>query len=246
MVKDKAVYTTEKVYKNTEISKGIFKLTIKGNFTGIPGQFYMLRAWQQEPLLSRPISIHHVDDEKIEFLYAVVGVGTEILSKLKNNAEIKITGPLGNGFNLDVNNKRTAIISGGIGIAPMIFAAEKIKSASVDFYAGFKNEVYALKDLEGVVKNVYVTTESGEYGHKGYVTEIFNPLEYDLVLCCGPEIMMKSVIEMCREVNVPVYVSMENKMACGVGACLVCTCTTKLGNKRSCKDGPVFLGEHIL
>ena len=246
MVKGKAEYLTEKVYENIEISEGIFKLTIKGSFTGIPGQFYMLRSWQQEPLLSRPISIHYADDEKIEFMYAVVGEGTQILSKLKNNDEINITGPLGNGFDLDLNNKRVAVITGGIGIAPMIFAAIRIKNAVVDFYAGFRNEVYALHDLDGVVKNVYVTTETGKHGHKGYITEIFNPIKYDVVLCCGPEIMMKSVMKMCREVNVPAYVSMENKMACGVGACLVCTCKTKSGNKRSCKDGPVFLGDQIL
>lgn len=246
MVKDKAAYLTEKVYENIEVSEGIYKLTIKGSFTGIPGQFYMLRAWQQEPLLSRPISIYNVDNEKIEFLYAVVGEGTEILSKLKSNDEINITGPLGNGFELDLNNKTVAVITGGIGIAPMIFAAKKIKNAVIDFYAGFRNEVYGLNDLEGIVKNVYVTTENGKHGHKGYITEIFNPTEYDVVLCCGPEIMMKSVMKMCKEANVPVYVSMENKMACGVGACLVCTCKTRSGNKRSCKDGPVFLGEHIL
>lgn len=246
MAEDKAVYTTEKVYKNIEISKGIFKLTIKGNFTGVPGQFYMLRAWQQEPLLSRPVSIHHLDEEKIEFLYAVVGTGTEILSKLKEHDEIKITGPLGNGFDLNVHNKKIAIVSGGIGIAPLLFAAEKIKNSTVDFYAGFKDQVYVLDEIKKVVHKVYVTTESGTYGDKGYVTKIFHPAEYDLVLCCGPEVMMKSVIEMCKEANVPIYVSMENKMACGVGACLVCTCKTKYGNKRSCKDGPVFLGEHIL
>jgi dihydroorotate dehydrogenase electron transfer subunit len=246
MIRDKAAYLSEQVYENIEISKGIYKLTIKGSFTGIPGQFYMLRAWQQEPLLSRPISIHYADDEKIEFLYAVVGEGTDILSKLKSNDEINITGPLGNGFDLDLNNKRVAVITGGIGIAPMIFAAKRIKNAAVDFYAGFRNEVYGLDGLQEVVKNVYVTTETGKHGHKGYITEIFSPLEYDVVLCCGPEIMMRWVIEMCREVNVPVYVSMENKMACGVGACLVCTCKTKSGNKRSCKDGPVFLGEQIL
>ena len=83
-------------------------------------------------------------------------------------------------------------------------------------------------------------------GHKGYVTELFNPENYDVVLCCGPEIMMKKVVKMCKEKNVPVYVSMENHMACGVGACLVCTCKTKDGNKRTCKDGPVFLGEDIV
>lgn len=246
MERVKINYSTEKVYENVQIANGVFKLTIKGKFVGKPGQFYMLKAWNREPLLGRPISIHHLDEEKIVFLYQLVREGTEILSKLKTGDEIELTGPLGNGFDIDKIQGKVALVAGGIGTAPMFYVAESLKSCQVDLYAGFRDEAYIIEKFTDCVKNVNVSTESGIVGHKGYVTELFKPELYDIVLCCGPEIMMEKVVKMCREKNVPIYVSMEKHMACGVGACLVCTCKTKNGNKRTCKDGPVFLGDDII
>jgi dihydroorotate dehydrogenase electron transfer subunit len=100
--------------------------------------------------------------------------------------------------------------------------------------------------VEKHVNKVYLSTESGLKGHKGYVTDLIDPQKYETVICCGPEIMMKKVISLCNDVKVPVYVSMETHMACGIGACLVCTCKTVGGNKRTCKDGPVFLGKDLI
>lgn len=246
MERVKINYSTEKVYENVQIANGVFKLTIKGKFAGKPGQFYMLRAWNREPLLGRPISIHHIDDEKIVFLYQLVREGTEIISKLKTDDEIELTGPLGNGFDIDKIEGKVALVAGGIGTAPMFYVAESLKNCAIDLYAGFRDETYIVEQFEDYVKSVNVSTESGRIGHKGYVTELLKPELYDIVLCCGPEIMMEKVVKMCREKDVPVYVSMEKHMACGVGACLVCTCKTKNGNKRTCKDGPVFLGDDII
>lgn len=246
MERVKINYSTEKVYENVQIANGVFKLTIKGKFAGKPGQFYMLRAWNREPLLGRPISIHHIDDEKIVFLYQLVREGTEIISKLKTDDEIELTGPLGNGFDIDKIEGKVALVAGGIGTAPMFYVAESLKNCAIDLYAGFRDETYVVEQFKDYVKSVNVSTESGRIGRKGYVTELLKPELYDIVLCCGPEIMMEKVVKMCREKNVPVYVSMEKHMACGVGACLVCTCKTKNGNKRTCKDGPVFLGDDII
>lgn len=246
MEKRKLHYSTERVYENKSISNGIFKLTIKGKFNGKPGQFYMVRAWNREPLLSRPVSIHHLDDEKIVFLYQVVGEGTEILSELQQKDCIELTGPLGNGFNIDGIKGKAAIVTGGIGIAPMLYLAETLKECKTDLYAGFRDKSYMVEEFKKCIDNVNISTESGIEEYKGYITDIFKPELYDIVLCCGPEIMMNKVVKMCREKNVPVYVSMEKHMACGVGACLVCTCKTKNGNKRTCKDGPVFLGDDIV
>ena len=239
-------YSTEKVYENVQIANGVFRLTIKGKFAGKPGQFYMLKALNREPLLGRPISIHHLDEEKVVFLYQLVGEGTEILSKLKVDDEIEITGPLGNGFDIDKITGKVAVVAGGIGTAPMFYVAESLKNCKIDLYAGFRDEAYTLEQFESYVENINVSTESGRVGYKGYVTELLKPELYDMVLCCGPEIMMEKVVKMCREKNVPIYVSMEKHMACGVGACLVCTCKTKHGNKRTCKEGPVFLGDDII
>lgn len=244
----KKFYTENKVIENIEVSNGIYKLKVEGNFKANPGQFYMIRSWEDEPLLSRPVSIHNIseDGRNIEFLYAVVGKGTEFLKRLKSNDKLKLMGPLGNGFNIDEANKgKVAIVCGGIGIAPMNYVISKLKNAEISLFAGFKNEVYGIDNIEEFIKELNISTEDGSRGYKGFITDIFNPQEFDLVLCCGPEIMMNKVIKVCRESNTKVYISQEKKMACGIGACLVCTCKTKTGNKRTCKDGPVFLGDDI-
>ncbi|OPD18843.1 dihydroorotate dehydrogenase electron transfer subunit [Clostridium botulinum] len=235
-----------KVIENKSISTGIFKMTLEGAFKGKPGQFYMIRAWQDEHILWRPISIHDINDNSIEFLYKLEGRGTKILSKIKSEEEVEIMGPLGNGFDLENIKGKIAIVTGGIGIAPMNYLIKSMKNINMDIYAGFRDEVYCIENFNNLVDKVVVVTEDGSSGEKGYVTDYFHPEDYDLVLCCGPEIMMNKVILMCREKNIPLYVSMEKRMACGIGACLVCTCKTKFGNKRTCKDGPVFKGEDIL
>jgi len=232
-------YLEKKVLDNIEISKGIFELTIKGNFQGRAGQFYLLRAWDIEPLLSRPISIHEILKDKISFIYQVAGKGTEILYKLKTGDNIKITGPLGNGFDTKILKGNIAVVAGGVGIAPMkqilkeLVATNKhVDGFNIDFFCGFRN-------------SVYLSTEDGTAGYKGYITEVFDSLKYDVVLCCGPEIMMERTVNMCKTSKTPIWVSMEKHMACGIGACLVCTCKSEGLNKRCCIDGPVFLGETL-
>ena len=246
MCKIKSKTFKVKVIKNKSISTGIFKMTLGGTFKGKPGQFYMIRAWQDEPILWRPISIHDINDNSIEFLYKLEGKGTKILSKIKSEEEVEIMGPLGNGFDLENIKGKIAIVTGGIGIAPMNYLIKSIKNIDMDIYAGFRDETYCTENFNNLVDNIVVVTEDGSAGQKVYVTDYFYPEDYDLVLCCGPEIMMDKVILMCREKKIPLYVSMEKRMACGIGACLVCTCKTKFGNKRTCKDGPVFKGEDIL
>lgn len=246
MSNSKLKYSKENIYENTKINDSTYKIVLKGNFTGEPGQFYMLRAWKNGPLLSRPISIHNLYEDKIEFMYQVVGEGTEALSKLNSGDELEITGPLGNGFDTDKINGRIAVVAGGIGTAPMCYLIKKLKGKDIVAYYGFRDNVYDLEEITDIVKEVNITTEDGSVGYKGYITDIFKPELYDMVLCCGPEIMMNKVIGMCKEKNVSIYVTLEKHMACGIGACLVCTCKTKSGNKRACKDGPVFNGLDLL
>lgn len=239
-------YVTSKVLSNTEISEGIFKLYIEGSFQVKPGQFYMLSAWEGEALLPRPISIHETDERGIYFLYEAKGKGTKILSTLCENDVVQLLGPLGNGFDTDILKGKIAIVTGGMGIAPVKQLVKKINAAKVDLYCGFRDNSYGLEDMHKYTNNIYMASEKGSVGFKGYITDIFRPYEYDAVLCCGPEPMMLKLVKMCREYNTPIYVSMERFMACGIGACLVCTCSTVYGNKRTCKDGPVFLGEELM
>ncbi len=240
------IYSDAKVLSNQEISTGIYKLKIGGNFEGKPGQFYMLRAWEEEPLLSRPISIEDVDSNGITFIYQVVGKGTKILAKLVAGDEINLQGPLGNTFPVEKLSGKIGIITGGIGIAPMQLVAKKLVDCTTDLYCGFRNKSFLLDEMKPYVNDIKVSTEDGSEEHKGYVTDLFKPENYDVVLCCGPEVMMNKVLKMCKEKNITVYVSMEKHMACGIGACLVCTCKTIDGNKRTCKDGPVFLGSEVI
>jgi dihydroorotate dehydrogenase electron transfer subunit len=127
----------------------------------------------------------------------------------------------------------------------MNYLIKSLKNCEVDLYCGFRDEIYGVDNIKSDIKNIYISTDMGNVGHKGLVTDIFEAKEYDMVLCCGPEVMMKKVAEKCREASVPVYVSMEKYMACGLGACLVCTCKTIYGNKRTCVEGPVFSGEEL-
>lgn len=240
------IFSKEKVKENIEIAPGIFKLNIKGEFKGNPGQFYMVKAWDEGLILPRPISIHDVDKECISFLYASVGKGTKILSSLRENDEIDIMGPLGNGFESEKIKGKIAVVAGGIGIAPMNYLVKNLKECKIDLYAGFRDAAYSLENFEEYVGSINISTETGAIGYKGFVTDLLEPEEYDLVICCGPEVMMKKVVDMCIKKEVEVYISMENRMACGLGACLVCTCKTKGGNKRTCKDGPVFNGKDLV
>jgi dihydroorotate dehydrogenase electron transfer subunit len=240
------ICSVEKTYENVEISEGVYMLSIKGKFNVKPGQFFMLKVGSKEPLLPRPISVYDVCEDKISFLYQIVGEGTKLLSKLKENDEIQIMGPLGNGFDVEKIKGNIAVVSGGIGIAPLIYLIKKLTDCKIDLYAGFRTVDYSVDTVSKYVNKTYISTESGSIGHKGYVTDLINPQKYNTVICCGPEIMMKKVVRKCNDVNVPVYVSMESHMACGIGACLVCTCKTVDGNKRTCKDGPVFLGKDLI
>jgi dihydroorotate dehydrogenase electron transfer subunit len=241
----KQEYIETKVKENIPVEEDIYRITIEGSFKAEPGQFYMLRAWEEEPVLSRPVSVNYVNEDSIVFLYQVKGRGTELLKNLEAGDNIKLLGPCGNGFHTERLGGKIAIIGGGIGIAPMLYTAASLKNCQVDVYAGFRSESYLMDEFRKAAENVYVATEDGTEGHKGYVTEIFNPWEYTSVLCCGPQIMMERVVEMCQSSATPVWVSMEKHMACGIGACLVCTCSTRQGAKRTCKDGPVFSGREV-
>ena len=165
------------------------------------------------------------DGDTITFVYAVVGAGTKEFAALKAGDSISLNGPLGNGFNVTDDLGKVALVCGGIGTAPMLEVAKRLR-AKIEMilrwilYAGFRDDIYLIDEIKEYVDEVYISTNTGKHGHKGFVTEILDLDKYDTVLCCGPEIMMKKVVEMCKEKQVKVYVSMEKHMACGVGACL--------------------------
>ena len=239
-------YICANIAENYKVCNGIYKMVIEDNSPVKAGQFYMLKP--KAALLGRPISVSEVEDGRVTFIYATVGKGTEEFSKLKVGENIEVVGPLGNGFDIRDYGK-VALVGGGIGIAPLLQLAKNLRKRDnnmvMDLYAGFRDDVYLVDQFKEYVNSSYIATNSGRVGTKGFVTDILEIEKYDTVLCCGPEVMMKAVVDICKKYNKQVYVSMEKHMACGVGACLVCTCKTKDGNKRTCKDGPVFDGYFV-
>lgn len=213
------------------------------------GQFFMLRGWAEDapPLLSRPISVHDYDEgtHTLSFLYELRGDGTRKLAALQSGETVRLTGPSGNGFPTDKLHGHIAVAGGGIGIAPLLYLCRALRAqgCTVDFFAGFRDTAYALEAFQAVCDSVSVATESGAQGVKGFVTALFKAGEYDAVCTCGPDVMMQNVARMCFAAKTPVYVSKETVMACGLGACLGCTCKGTDGAMHSvCKDGPVFEG----
>ena len=194
-------YRSAKVISNKEISKDIYKLVVEDKSEIKAGQFYMLKL-NGATLLPRPISICEKSGDELTFLYAVVGTGTKEFAGLKENDEINLTGPLGNGFDLDKDYGKVALVAGGIGTAPMFELAKRLRAKNnnevIDLYCGFRDDVYLVDDFKPYVNEIKVSTNTGSHGHKGFVTELINVEKYDTVLCCGPEVMMKKVIEMCN------------------------------------------------
>ena len=226
------------VISNEAVSKDFYLLKVAGQFNGKMGQFCMLRAWGEYPVLSRPISIFDCDAESISFLFKVVGQGTELLAQLKAGDDIDVQGPYGNGF--PTVSGKVALVGGGIGVAPLYLTAKKMKEQgnAVDLYLGITDEALLQKQYEAACDKLIVNVG-------GYITDDINPEEYDYIMTCGPEIMMKILAQKVKGSKAQLYVSMENRMGCGVGACLVCTCKTHTGNKKVCKDGPVFKAEEV-
>ena len=220
-----------KVLENRYVGEDMYLMRVEGKFEGKMGQFYMLRAWDTYPLLSRPISIHD-----ISFLYKVFGEGTQIFSRLKEGDTIKLEGPYGNGY--EKVEGKVALVGGGIGVAPLYLVAKNIENC--DAYLGFRNEAILMEEYKELCNEVHVVTGNT------FVTDILDVERYDYILTCGPTPMMEKLVKMVEGTKTKIMVSLENHMACGVGACLVCTCKTKFGNKKTCKDGPVFWGEDVI
>ncbi|MDD4850063.1 MAG: dihydroorotate dehydrogenase electron transfer subunit [Gemmiger sp.] len=220
------------------------------------GQFFMLRAWpaDQPPLLARPISVHDFDPATgaLTFLYQIKGQGTTQLAALQPGDTLSLTGPCGNGFDAAalaaevagdaLPPRKIAVVGGGIGVAPLLLLCRELAAAGVkpDLFAGYRDTPYALESFVGCCNQIYLATDSGVAGYHGLITGVLHPAQYARVLTCGPMVMMRGVYALCAEQNTPCLASLEGKMACGLGACLGCTCHTKIGPKTVCKEGPVF------
>lgn len=237
-----------KIISNKRLCADYFELKVKANTAKVccPGQFFMITV--PGVFLRRPISVHDVKNRNISFLYKAVGKGTKILSEL-DFGEIQMLGPLGNGYNLK-NDKKSSnvIVAGGTGIASVHYLASKLKRKGVLFYgARSKNDLLCLDKFRKLGWKIFVSTEDGSKGHKGLVTEILAKKlqEGNTLYACGPNPMLKAVLKIAKEKKVSGYVSLEEKMACGIGNCQGCAVKINGIYKMTCKDGPVFKIEEV-
>ena len=219
------------------------------------GQFFTLRAWadDQPPFLSRPISVHKWDaaSHELSFLYQVKGAGTRQLAGLRAGDRVQAAGPMGNGFDakaLARDYERILVVGGGIGTAPLYQLTRELCAAGnrPDVCFGFTDLPYGTEKYRRIAKTLRVATDSGKAGVKGFVTQLYDPADYDLILLCGPTPMMKNAAAGAAAAGVKCLASLEGKMACGIGACLGCTCKTTRGEAVSiCKNGPVFDAKEV-
>lgn len=218
-----------------------------------PGQFFMLKLKNEIRILKRPISIHYVDKENkiLEFYYEIKGEGTKEFSRLRENEVINIQGPLGNGFNTDIKNKKCVVIGGGMGIAPIKFLAKKLSEENeviVLLGGRDKESVKITENFQGM--DIKIATDDGSVGRKGnlveYLEEILKTEKVDFIQTCGPHKMMEKVGEVAMKNDIPCEISLEARMACGVKACVGCSIKTKSGMRRVCHDGPVFMADEVV
>ncbi|WP_372994742.1 dihydroorotate dehydrogenase electron transfer subunit [Lutispora sp.] len=241
-----------RILSNHKVTGNIYKMVIESRIISkkaLPGQFIHIKPGDgYDPLLRRPISICDLDadNSQVTLLYRVCGKGTRLFTHTKTGDFLDVLGPLGNGFPI-FHSKRVAIIGGGIGIAPLLYLSKELIEAEV--YLGFRDETYMIEDFMKYSDNISIYTEDGSKGNKGYPIEALerNIRSYDVVYACGPKIMLRAVKNLCEENHIECYISMEERMGCGIGACLVCACESSSNEeyKKVCTDGPVFNSKEV-
>lgn len=243
------------IIRQEEIADDIYSMWLKTEQIAAcarAGQFVSVYSNDGSRLLPRPISICEIDREKnaLRLVYRIAGKGTAEFSGMRAGMQLKVIGPLGNGFTL--KDKKAFLIGGGIGIPPMLQLAKEL-DCEKQIVLGYRDELFLADELEGYGK-VYVATEDGSAGTKGNVLDAIreNGLTADVIYACGPTPMLRALKAYAQEHGIECWISMEERMACGIGACLACVCKTKekdahsnVNNKRICKEGPVFPAEEV-
>lgn len=246
---------TAAVYTQDELAPGIFSMWIitEAAKEAKPGQFISVFSKDGSRLLPRPISICEADKEagRLRIVYRVAGAGTKEFSGYVSGDAIEIMGPLGNGF--PTEGEHVFLIGGGIGIPPMLELAKHL-NCEKQIILGYRDRDLFLRDEFEAYGEVFVATEDGSVETKGNVLDAIRAhgLTADVMYACGPTPMLRALKQYAQENHIRCYISLEEKMACGIGACLACVCQTKeidehssVHNKRICKDGPVFLAGEV-
>ncbi len=235
-----------KVESNEKIAKSVYKMVLSGDTSAItrPGQFINIKV--PDKYLRRPISVCDFDADTVTVIYKVVGEGTKIMSEMEKGISLDVLTGLGNGFDAGKSGDRPLLIGGGVGVPPLYNLAKKLKDEgkTVTVILGFNtsDEVFLKEEFEKIA-TVYLTTADGSEGQKGFVTDAMDGIDYDYIYTCGPQAMLRAVYDKAKTGG---QFSFEERMGCGFGACMGCSCKTKYGAKRICKDGPVLEKEEII
>ncbi len=238
-----------KVTQNTPLTREVYRMVLEGDTQWItrPGQFVNIEL--EGLYLRRPISICDWDDKSITIIYKVVGKGTELMSQMQPGVELDVLTGLGNGFNPDVENRKPLLVGGGVGVPPLYHLAKVLiaDGRKVSVVLGFNTaaEVFYADEFRALGADVYVATADGSMGVKGFVTDaiVNEKIDFDYFYSCGPLPMLKAL---CGCTDKAGELSFEERMGCGFGACMGCSCKTLTGNKRICKEGPVMRREEII
>ena len=234
------------ITENTPLTNNVYKMCLEGDTTEItaPGQFINIKL--DSLFLRRPISVFDRNDTTITIIYKVVGTGTEKMSQMSVGETLDVLTGLGNGYNTSLCKNHAVLLGGGVGVPPLYMLAKTLinEGKKVTAILGFntKDEVFAEQSFKELGVETIVTTVDGSYGTKGFVTNAL-PQDYDYFFTCGPEPMLKAVYKSTKTSG---QYSFEERMGCGFGACMGCSCKTITGYKRICKDGPVLEKEEIL
>ncbi len=243
------------VVKNKNIAPNIYDLTIRlPQISALAkcGQFVDVYPDNGANLLARPISICEINGDKLRLVFQVVGAGTRLFSVLSEGQSIRVLGPCGNGYALTEGNK-FILAGGGIGVPPLLETAKNlVDKGEVEVFLGFRSGSFLTEDFEKLGVKVHIATDDGSVGFKGNVVDLMKSLDAkaDIIYSCGPKIMLKFLAEYAEKRGITAYVSMEERMACGIGACVGCVVKIKDGDgyvhKKVCKDGPVFDSREVV
>lgn len=231
------------ILSNENIAQDIYRMVLATGEPVVerPGQFINIKL--DGFYLRRPISISDWTDETLTIIYKVVGAGTEVMKDMAAGQVLDVLLPLGNGFDISQSGARPLLVGGGVGVPPMYGVAKELMAAGIKpvVVMGFNeaNQVFLADEFEKLGAEVYIATADGSVGTKGFVTDVVRDLEFTSIYTCGPEPMLRALDE-CAPEEVPGWFSFEERMGCGFGACMGCSCKTKYGNKRICKDGPIL------
>ncbi len=237
------------ITQNEKIAQSVYKMRLSGDTSAIKkaGQFVNIKL--DGFFLRRPISVCDYTAEELLIIYKVVGKGTEKMSAMEKGEQLDILTGLGNGYDLTVKTEKPVLIGGGVGVPPLYKLSKELKNQGkrVSVILGFNSEkeIFFEEEFKEIADRVLICTADGSYGIKGFVTDAIKDIDFDYFFTCGPEPMFKA-LESTIDKGISGQLSFEQRMGCGFGACMGCSCKTLTGNKRICREGPVLFREEII